>query len=191
MDRLNTLWDALQGALGANLAQLLGALGIFIVGWFVAALVKAGARKGLAALRLNQRFSGTTGKPVDIEGVVALVLFWVVILLTLAAVFNALNLALVSGSFAALTTQLFEYAPRVLGALLLALLAWLVATLVRGLTQKVLDRTTLDEKLSAHANISPISENLSNALFWLVILLFVPAVLGALQMEGCCRRCAR
>ena len=184
MDRLNTLWDALQGALGANLAQLLGALGIFIVGWFVAALVKAGARKALGALRINARFAGSTGQKADIEGVVALALFWVVILLTLGAMFNALNLPAVSGSFSALTTQLFEYAPRVLGAALLALLAWLVATAVRGLTQKVLDRTTLDEKLSEHANISPISESLSGALFWLVVLLFVPAILGALQMEG-------
>ena len=184
MDRLNVLWDALQGALGANLAQLLGALGIFIVGWIAAALVKAGARKALGVLRINERFAGSTGQKADIEGVVALALFWVVILLTLAAMFNALNLPAVSGSFAALTTQLFEYAPRVLGACLLALLAWLVATLVRGITQKVLDRTTLDEKLSEHANMSPISESLSNALFWLVVLLFVPAILGALQMEG-------
>ena len=184
MNGLTTLWDSLQGSLGAHIPQVLGALAIFIVGWFVAALVKAGARKGLGALRLNERFAGATGQKADIEGVVGLALFWIVILLTLAAMFNALNLSMVSGSFAALTTQLFEYAPRLLGALLLALLAWLVATVVRGLTQKVLDRTTLDEKLSEHANMSPISDSLSNALFWLVILLFVPAVLGALQMEG-------
>ncbi|MBK6614684.1 mechanosensitive ion channel [Ottowia sp.] len=184
MNGLTTLWDSLQGSLGTHIPQVLGALAIFIVGWFVAALVKAGARKGLGALRLNERFSGATGQKADIEGVVGLALFWIVLLLTLAAMFNALNLSMVSGSFAALTTQLFEYAPRLLGALLLALLAWLAATLVRGLTQKLLDRTTLDEKLSEHANMSPISDSLSNALFWLVILLFVPAVLGALQMEG-------
>lgn len=184
MNNLTTMWESLQGSLGVHIPQVLGALAIFILGWFVAALVKAGVRRGLGLLRINQRFAATTGQAVDIEGSVALALFWLVILLALAAMFNALNLAMVSGSFAALTTQLFEYAPRVLGALLLALLAWLVATLVRGVTLKVLDRTTLDERLSEHANISPISENLSNALFWLVILLFVPAVLGALQMEG-------
>ena len=184
MNDWNTMWMSLQNSMGVHIPQVLGALAIFIIGWFVAALVKAGTRKALGALRLNQRFSGTTGKPVDIEGVVALVLFWVVMLLTLAAMFNALNLSMVSGSFAALTTQLFEYAPRLLGAVLLALLAWLVATLVRGLVQKVLDRTSFDEKLSEHANISPISESLSNALFWLVILLFVPAILGTLQMDG-------
>ena len=184
MNDWNTMWMSLQNSMGVHIPQVLGALAIFIIGWFVAALVKAGTRKALGALRLNQRFSGTTGKPVDIEGVVALVLFWVVMLLTLAAMFNALNLAMVSGSFAALTTQLFEYAPRLLGAVLLALLAWLVATLVRGLVQKVLDRTSFDEKQAEHANISPISESLSNALFWLVILLFVPAILGTLQMDG-------
>ena len=184
MNGLSTLWNSLQESLGVHIPQLLGALLIFVVGWFVAALVKAGVRKGLGALGLNKRISGTTGKPVDIEGVVALVLFWVVILLTLSAVFNALDLALVSQSFAALSTQLFDYAPRLLGALLLALLAWLVATLARGVTQKLLDKTTLDEKLSEHANISPISDSLSQALFWLVILLFVPAVLGTLRMEG-------
>lgn len=184
MNDMTTLWDSLQSSMGTHLPRVLGALAIFIVGWLVAALVKAGVRKGLAMLKLNQRFSGSTGQRVDIEGVVALTLFWIVMLLTLAAVFNALDLAMVSGSFAALTNQLFEYAPRLLGALLLALLAWLLATLVRGITQKLLDKTTLDEQLSEHANISPISESLSSALFWLVILLFVPAVLGALQMDG-------
>ena len=184
MSNLSTMWESLQGALGVHIPQVLGALAIFIIGWFVAALVRAGTRRGLGLLRLNQRFAGTTGQTVDIEGSVALAMFWLVLLLALAAMFNALNLSMVSGSFAALTTQLFEYAPRVLGALLLALLAWLVATLVRGLTQKLLDKTTLDEKLSEHANMSPISDSLSQALFWLVILLFVPAVLGALQMEG-------
>jgi hypothetical protein len=184
MNQWNAMWDSLQTSMGVHIPQVLGALAIFVIGWFVAALVKAGTRKALALLKLNQRFAGTTGQRVDLEGIVALTLFWVVMLLTLAAMFNALDLSLVSGSFAALTNQLFEYAPRLLGAVLLALLAWLAATLIRGVTQKLLDRTSLDEKLSEHANISPISDSLSNALFWLVILLFVPAILGTLQMEG-------
>ncbi|MDO5290323.1 MAG: mechanosensitive ion channel [Pseudomonadota bacterium] len=184
MNDLTMLWDAMQSSLGMHLPRVLGALAIFIAGWFAAALVKAGVRKGLGLLKVNARFASTTGQKVDIEGVVALAMFWVVMLLALAAVFNALNLAMVSGSFSALTTQLFEYAPRMLGAMALVLLAWLLATLVRGLVQKVLDRTTLDEKLSEHANMSPISESLSGSLFWLVILLFVPAVLSVLQMDG-------
>ena len=184
MNDMATMWESLQGSMGVHIPQLLGALAIFIVGWIVAMLVRAGARRGLGALKINERFSGNTGQRVDIEGVVGLVLFWLVLLLTLAAVFNALNLSMVSGSFAALTTQIFDYAPKLLAAGLLALVAWLVATLARGAIQKVLDKTSLDEKLSEQANMSPMSESLSQAVYWLIILLFVPAVLGALQMEG-------
>ncbi|MFN3495119.1 MAG: mechanosensitive ion channel [Hydrogenophaga sp.] len=180
----NALWDSLQSNLGTHIPQLLGALAIFILGWLIAVLVRAATRKSLGFSGVNHRFGKLTGTGVDIEGAVALGLFWVVILLTLVAVFNSLNLAIVSGPFSAFTTQLFEYAPRLLGGLVLALVGWLVASVVRALTQKLLDKTTLDDKLSEHADMAPMSEGLAGALFWLVILLFVPAILGALQLEG-------
>lgn len=180
----NTLWNSLQSTLGTHIPQLLGALAIFILGWLIAVLVRAATRKSLGFLGVNHRFGKLTNTHVDIEGAVALALFWIVILLTLVAVFNSLNLAIVSGPFSVFTTQLFEYAPRLLGGLLLALVAWLVAGVVRALSQKLLDKTTLDEKLSEHADMAPISDSLAGALFWLVILLFVPAILGALQMDG-------
>ncbi|WP_300654310.1 mechanosensitive ion channel [Hydrogenophaga sp.] len=180
----NALWDSLQNNLGTHIPQLLGALAIFILGWLIAVLVRAATRKTLGFSGVNHRFGKLTGTGVDIEGAVALALFWLVILLTLVAVFNSLNLAIVSGPFSAFTTQLFEYAPRLLGGLVLALVGWLVASVVRALAQKLLDRTTLDDQLSAHADMAPMSESLAGALFWLVILLFVPAILGALQLEG-------
>ena len=180
----NALWDSLQNNLGTHIPQLLGALAIFILGWLIAVLVRAATRKTLGFSGVNHRFGKLTGTGVDIEGAVALALFWLVILLTLVAVFNSLNLAMVSGPFSAFTTQLFEYAPRLLGGLVLALVGWLVASVVRALAQKLLDRTTLDDQLSAHADMAPMSESLAGALFWLVILLFVPAILGALQLEG-------
>lgn len=180
----NAMWDALQSSLGSHIPQLLGALAIFVLGWLIAVVVRAAVRKSLGFIGVNHRFGKLTGTGVDIEGAVALGLFWVVILLTLVAVFNSLNLAIVSGPFSALATELFAYAPRLLGGLVLALVGWLVASVVRAVAQKLLDKSTLDEKLSEHADMAPMSEGLASALFWLVILLFVPAVLGALEMEG-------
>ena len=113
----NALWDSLQSNLGTHIPQLLGALAIFILGWLIAVLVRAATRKTLGFSGVNHRFGKLTGTGVDIEGAVALGLFWVVILLTLVAVFNSLNLAIVSGPFSAFTTQLFEYAPRLVGGL--------------------------------------------------------------------------
>ena len=180
----NALWDSLQNNLGNHIPQLLGALAIFVAGWFVAVLVRAAVRKSLGFAGVNQRFGKLTGNGVDIEGAVGLGAFWTVLLLTLVAVFNSLDLAIVSGPFSALVTQIFEYAPRLLGGLVLALVAWLVASVVRAVSQKLLDKTSLDEKLSEHADMAPMGQSLAGALFWLVILLFVPAILGALEMQG-------
>jgi hypothetical protein len=181
---MNALWESLQNNLGGHIPQLLGALAIFVLGWFIAVLVRAAVRKSLGFAGVNHRFGRLTGNGVDIEGAVALGLFWAVILVTLMAVFNSLDLTMVSGPFSALVTRVFEYTPRLLAGLLLALVAWLVASLVRTMTQKLLDRSSLDEKLSEHADMAPIGESLAGALFWLVILLFVPAILGALEMQG-------
>lgn len=181
---MNALWEALQNSLGGHIPQLFGALAIFIAGWLIAVLIKAAVRRGLGFAGINQRFSQLTDSRVDIEGAVALGMFWAAMLLTLMAVFNSLDLALVSGPFNALITQVFEYAPKLLGGLVLGLVGWLVASVVRKVAQKALDSTSLDEKLSEHADMAPIGESLAGALFWLVILLFVPAILGVLDMRG-------
>jgi len=181
---MNALWNSLQNTLGGHIPQLLGALAILILGWLIATMVRAAVRKGMGFMGLNKRFGQATGSPVDLEGGVALTAFWLVMLFTLIAVFNSLDLAMVSGPLSGLVTQITEYAPRLLAGGVLALIAWVVASLVKALTQKLLDKTTLDEKLAEHAQIAPISETLSSTLFWVVILLFLAMILDALGMQS-------
>jgi hypothetical protein len=49
---------------------------------------------------------------------------------------------------------------------------------------RALSATTLDEKLTAQAGMEPMSKKPGNVLFWLVILLFLPAILAALELRG-------
>lgn len=178
------LVQSMQNSLGQHIPQLLGALAILLIGWFVAVLVRAGVRRSLGYVGLNRRFANLTGQAIDLELLIGVAFFWAVLLLALAGVFNSLDLGLVSGPFAALTTQFFEFAPRLLAGLLLAAVAWLLAAVVRAALNKALGATTLDEKLSEHAGMAPMSQGIGQAVFWLVILLFVPAILNALQMQG-------
>lgn len=181
---MTTMWNAVQAGVGNHIPALLGALAILIAGWLIALLVRATVRRGLGFLNLNARFTQLTGQTVDIEKAVVVALFWFVLLFTLTAVFNSLDLGFVSAPFAALLTKFLEYVPRLLAGLIIAMMAWLIASVVRKMVSKALSKTTLDEKLSEHAGMAPISDGLSQALFWLIILLFVPAVLNALQMAG-------
>ena len=180
----SALTTSLQNTLGAHLPNILGALGILIVGWLAAVLARAGVMRLLELMLVNQRIRESTGQSIDIEKGIAVGVFWVILLVTIIGVFNALDLALISNPFQLLANQIFGYLPRLLAGTLLVLVAWLLATLLRAAVARVLAKTEWDEKLSAQAGMEPMSKNVGNVLFWLVILLFIPAILGAYDLQG-------
>ena len=179
-----TFLASLQDTLGTHLPGILGALGILIVGWIIAVAARAGVRKSLGLLKVNARITESTQQEVDVEKGFAVGVFWLVILVTLIGVFNSLHLEQVSNPFNALLTQVFAYLPRFAAGVLLLLLAWIVASAVRMLITKALGATDWDEKLSAEAGMQPMSQSVGNVLFWLIVLLFIPAILGAFDLQG-------
>jgi hypothetical protein len=114
--------------------------------------------------------------------------FYLVMLFVLVAFFQQLNLDLITEPLNALLTQVSEFAPRVLGAAGLLILAWVVATALRRIVSGAMSATNLDERLGERTleegSSLPLSRTLADAVYWLVFLLFLPAVLGALAIEG-------
>lgn len=181
---MSKLSETLQATLGATLPSVMGALGILVLGWFVAMAVRAGVRKGLGMLTINQRLRSTTGAEMDIEGGTAAGIYYLILLLVLVAFFNALHLELVSGPLRALVDQVLAFVPKLVAGGILILIVWIIATVLRTIVAKALQATTLDERLSAGAGMRPISDNLGNVVFWLTVLLFLPAILGTLEIAG-------
>lgn len=175
---------AMQNSLGAHLPTILGAIGILVIGYVLALVARAAVRKLLSLARLNAFVGTSTGKPLDVEGGIALGVFWIVLLATLLAVFNSLDLEQLSSPLAEMMTQIMTYLPHLLAGVLLLLVAWLAASLVKAVANRALKATQWDEKLVEHAGMTHPGENVGNVLFWLVILLFLPAILGVLQIEG-------
>jgi hypothetical protein len=178
------LVETLQGRLGETLPALGGALVILLIGWFVAIVLRAVARRGLGALNLSERIQSSTGSEIDAEKGAASIIYYGVLAITLVAFFNALQLDQVSSSLQTLVDQLLGFLPKLLAGGILLLVAWVVAAVVRGIASKALSATTLDDRLSREADMQPISQSLGNVLYWLILLLFLPAVLGALEMQG-------
>jgi hypothetical protein len=181
---LSAFMNSLQATLGTYVPAILGAIAILIVGWFLAVLARAGVRRALSMLKVNERISETTDEKVDVEKGVAAGVFWLIVLITLIGVFNTLSLELISDPFNQLLSQVLGYLPRIIAAVLLFVVAWILATVLRALISKTLGSTAWDKKLAEEAGTSPMSKNVGNVIFWLTILLFVPAVLGALDLEG-------
>ena len=122
-----------------------------MVGWLLAVLARAGVHRLLSLLRVNSRVSESAASPVDLESPIASGVFWLVLLVTLVAVLNALNLSYVSAPFADLLAGITGYLPNLLAGMVLIVVTWLVATFLRALVKRLLAATTLDERLSAEA----------------------------------------
>ena len=163
---------------------ILAAIAILIIGWIVALIIAAGIKKVLQKLGTNQRLSGATGHRANIESIVSRIVFWIVMIIAVIGAFNVLNLTSVSGPFSNMIQQFLLFIPQLLAAIAVGFIGWIVANLVKMGLQKLLDRTELDEKLSADVGVSPISQNISEIVYWLILLLFLPIVLSILGLTG-------
>jgi hypothetical protein len=181
---LSSLLQSLESTLGDTLPGMIAAVAILIVGWLVEVILRAGTRRLLGLVKLNDRIRATTEGAVDAESWGAAVVFWLVMFLVLIAFFNVLDLEIVSEPLQALVTRIFEYGPSLIAGAVLALVAWVLANLARTLVTSALAATTLDEKVSQAAEMTPVSRNIGNVLYWLILLMFLPAILGTLELEG-------
>ncbi len=174
----------LQASLGSHVPQILGAVLIFAVGWLIAVIARAATMRLLSVLGVNRRIEESTGTRIDAEHPVAIGVFWLIILGAVIAALNALDLSSLSNPFSILLTDILGYLPHLLAGLVLTLVAWMIATVLRAAVTKALKMTSVDDRLSAAAGMAPMSSNVGNVLFWLVMLPFLPAILGAFRLGG-------
>ncbi|HDQ71430.1 MAG TPA: hypothetical protein ENN19_04955 [Chloroflexi bacterium] len=178
--------------LGGSIPSIIAALIILIVGWLVALIVSSIVKATLRRTGLDDRLArwiagGEKFEEVKTEQWVGKGIFYLIMLFVLVAFFETLGLTLITQPLNRLLTQVFEYAPRLLGAGLLLILAWLLATGLKLAVSRLLGAINLDERLGAKAGLDEgvsLTDTLANALYWLVFLLFLPAVLDSLALQG-------
>ncbi|NLZ86549.1 MAG: mechanosensitive ion channel [Gammaproteobacteria bacterium] len=163
---------------------ILSAIAILVIGWIIALLVSAAVKKVLQKLGTNTHLNTATGHRSNIESIIARVVFWIILIIAVIGSLNVLNLTSISGPFSNMIQQFLLFIPQLLGAIAVGFIGWIVANLVKIGLQKLLDRTQLDEKLSAEVGVSPISQNISEIAYWLILLLFLPIVLSILGLNG-------
>jgi hypothetical protein len=178
---------------GAYIPSLVGALLILIIGWLVALIVSAIVRGVLRRTTMDDRLArwiagDEAAKGVEVEQWVGKGVYYLIMLFVLIAFFQALGLTIITEPLNQLLVQVFQYAPQLLGAGLLLLLAWIIASALRLLITRVLTAAKLDERLGSEAGVEedrvPLTKSLGDAVYWLVFLLFLPAILTALNLGG-------
>ncbi len=175
--------------LGSSLINLGKALIILIIGWIISNIVKSIIKKILNSTDIDNRIASAVtgqrgGDSFPIEEWIATAVCWIIRLFVIMAFLNALNLQSVSAPLNSLLTQVTSFIPQIFGAAILLGIAWIVATIVRTIATRSLGAFNLDRKLGNDASGFDISDTIGNALYWFVFLLFLPAILGTLELNG-------
>lgn len=189
----------ISAELGKSVPSLINAVLILLIGWIIA-VVAAWIIKGLLSKtdfdnRLASWVTGSSESRAveNIEKWISTGVFWIVMTFVAVAFLNALQLEAVSVPLQNFLDQILAALPKLFYALVLLGVAWLLATLCRLLLVRGLQSFSLDDRLNASvsdedAGGAPppilVSETLGDILYWFIFLVFLPAILGVLGLQG-------
>ena len=193
---LRSVADQVSQLVGGYLPNLLGALAILIIGWLIALVVAAVVRGALHRTTIDNRIAAWMGadKQFEVERYVGKTAYWIIVLLVLVAIIESLNLTSLTEPVNGLLSQINVIVPRVLVAGLLLLAAWVVATVVKKFVIGITSAARIDKRLSGEVETEEgqtvegqtvsVSKALADGVYWLIFLLFLPAIISALALEG-------
>jgi hypothetical protein len=182
--------NELQAYFTNQLPDLLQALLILVIGILIAFILRTVVKALLDRVGLDDRINRQVEpRQIDLSDLIANIVFWVAMLFTVVAILNQLRLTAIAGPLDAVLVQTTTFLPRLLGAALLAVIAWVVATIGKRLVEGVVRTTDLENRLRRTNAVpgdtsSSIASSLGLLVYWLIWLLFLPGILDALGLQG-------
>ncbi len=174
---------------------LLAALAILIVGWLVALVISRLVGSILQRTKLDDRLAGLMSRggqqtnALTVERWITAGVFWLIMLFVIVAFLQQLSLTIVSQPLNLFLSQVLSFIPGLIGAAILLVVAWIVATFLRTIVVRLLSASGLFRQVSSQASVQEkdritVAQSIGNIVYWLVFLLFLPAILGALNLQG-------
>ena len=171
------------------LPDLLIGLLILLVGFIVAKVIEGAVYKLLRKFRVDERL-GTTESKWNIEKILSKVVFWGIMLLALIMFLNVMNMSLIATPFVSIYSGFAGAILGILKAAVILFIAWILALVVKKFILMTGNKLKLNKYFvkvgvsAEEANKSKWIENAANIAFYLILLLFMPAVLHALGLSG-------
>ncbi len=190
MEVFEQIWEQIGAYKGYALPVLILFVGwvlSHVLGWAVTSLIRrTGADKRISDLLARDE----EVLELNLAKTAGTVAYWIGLLITLVAVLHYVQLGGVAEPLNELVGKVLGYLPNAAGAAIIMVAAWIVARILRYLVATALSKTSLDATINKELREAelpertPPSKTFGDAVYWLVLLLFLPAALGALKLEG-------
>jgi hypothetical protein len=171
--------------IASNIGQLLlqvgAALLVLLIGWVVAKIVEALVSRLLAWVKLDQRIGSAAGdeKVPKVQKVISTIVYYFILLIAVVGALQVLGLTIITEPLNAMLAAVFAYLPSLIAGIVVIVAAWLVATILRAITRRLLVAANVDRRVgdATGTKQQPIARGVSEAVFWLIWLLFLPVIL--------------
>ncbi|MBH0157088.1 mechanosensitive ion channel [Fictibacillus sp. 5RED26] len=198
----NGVTDSWMAYLG-RLPDLLLAILVLLFGWLIASLVAKAVKKALHKTDFDNKVlkwmkpdihedqvEQTRTRKYSSEEVISKVVFWILMAVAVVMFLNMLSLPYVAQPVSNALGVIAAAIPNLLKAALIAAVAWLIAAGLSILVKKLGQNTRFERvlhrwKLTRDPRQSDMAVfSASKAVFYLTLLLFLPAVLSALGIDA-------
>jgi len=190
---MNELFFQIKEQFAVYGPTLLAGLAVLVGGWLVAVFASFIVRKILGKVSIDNKIAQSLAGPetkrtIPIERWAGTAVFSLIMLFVVMAFLQTIKLTTVTGPLNSLLEPVMTYLPRVVAGFFLLVAAWIVATVVRKIMLAVFSASKLDEKIGGQVHKDGKSVGLSRTfaeiVYWLIFLLFLPAILQALAIQS-------
>jgi hypothetical protein len=180
-------------AFSETISNIIEATILLVIGLVLAQVVRAVVARILSTARVEERLAKSAGMPDDKRPALVRPLsgaaYWLVLLLFLPAILEALALQSMLLPLQDMFRKVFEFLPNVLVAGIILVIGWFIAQIVRNIVTSFLSATRVDAMSGKLGLETVLGERSISALAGLVVyvLILIPVIvssLDALQLEA-------
>jgi hypothetical protein len=130
METVRQFLDPLLETLGKYLPSAFGALLIFLLGFFIASLLKKGTGRLLGKLKVDERLSAKIGEEVSLEKFTTNLVYFITVLWVLLLTLDVLGVKGVLDPVMNMFNNFLAIFPNIVAALLIAFVGYVIAKIV-------------------------------------------------------------
>lgn len=172
------------------LPRFLAAGVLLLLAWAVATALRFLVKKGSALVKLDQRLSDYAAledeEQVSFGESLAIAVYWFVFLLFLPSVLTALGIESIAQPVQSVFDSVFGYIPNILAALLVGLIGWLVARIIRQVVTSLLKAIGSDQ-FGERVGLAPersLSEIVGTFVYIFILLIVILSALDQLNIDA-------
>jgi hypothetical protein len=190
--------DALEAgaqAVGRELPAVARSLAVLLIGWVLAVVLARTTRRVLERAGFDERAAralgrAAGGRPYPVSRWLGQVVFYTVLLFTLAAFFDLAGIELLAQPLTNLTSQILALLPGLVTAAVLGVVAWLLAQGLGFVVRRGAHVARLEDRMGTPVDLESadgtptVADGLVLGAQALVYLVFLPVILGALGLDA-------